>query len=938
MLNKEILNKILVDYKKVFTTTIWKQEHFKWEAVKHFNDNWDINAENFATMLKKSLDKCGILLFSMHNFSAGIIINFAKFAPQETKSMFVYLFDESISLSKRISYFQRTSIKLREKYDDGTWMEDFQNTNIISIYLWLRYPEKYYIYKYPVVKTVADKLKSSFKPQQSNNTKNFIGCFSFYDEIHDVLINDQDMRKMLDSVLTPECYEDIDLRILTIDVGYYIYCNYKSETTVSEFKQLPVEEWYKLLNNPYVFNESALKIMKRIKDFGEDITGYQLSVKYGESEVYYISESGYLARHIAETLNLDLNPQTDDIQKLLNIIYEETPQANNKSKSFVCRLKKNLSDALDKIDLSEVQLYENMNPSTWKVNHSKADFTEQEIEDFEYKKRVVVNSTLKAIGISPLSQGDNFILAAKQGDYFYLCNDDRVRLIGQFTTNIASKCLKMGEDWYQRDYIEIATVKSSTVYSSIKKWWTPNINSQFIKIPETDAALLQDLILKPYFGMTIESLFENNIKNPSYWLINTNPMFWTFDNMCIREERAISLYNENGNQKNIFQNFLDAKVGDIIIGYEGSPSKRIVAIAEITRENDGKNLYFQKIECLNNSIDYVTLKNHSGLRNMEFFTHPLGTLFKLNQQEFDYILDLVRESNPLEKAVGIELYDKNKFLQEVFMRAERLDTLISLLKYKQNIILQGAAGVGKTFASKRLAYTMIGKKDDSHVELIQFHENYRYEDFILNFGQQNDGKELIKGIFYRFCQKAGNNPDEPYFFIIDDINRGNLRKIFGEVCLLMEKGYRGTKATLAYSGMPFFVPKNLYIIGMMNTADQSLAKIDYTLRRRFSFFEMYPEFDSQGFKSYQKELNNAIFDTLIEKIKDLNSVIKEDSTLGEGFCIGHSYFTSQDKCSEKWMKEVVEFDIIPLLSEYWYDDKDKFNLWKKELRNIFIDR
>jgi hypothetical protein len=870
MINKNILNKILVDYKKIFTTTIWKEEQFKWEAIKHFNDTWDIDAENFATMLKKSLDKCGILLFSMHNFSAGIIINFAKVAPIETKSLFVNLFNESIPLAKRISYFQRNSIKLREKYDDGTWMEDFQNTNAISIYLWLKYPDKYYIYKYPVVKTVADKLKSSYKPEKSNNPKNFIECFSFYDEIHDVLINDSEMRKLLKAVLTPECYEDKDLRTMTIDVGYYIYQNYKGETSVSEFKLLPVEDWYELLHNPYVFTESALKIMKRIKDFGSDVSGYQLSVKYGESEVYYISESGNLARHIAETLNLEINPQSDDIQKLLNIIFEELPQKTNNNKSFVCRLKKNLSEALDKIDLSNVQLYEDMNPSTWKVNHGLDDFTEQDIEDFEYKKRIVVNGTLKAIGISPLSQGDNFVLAAKQGDYFYLCNDDKVRLVGQFTTNIASKCMKMGDGWYQRDYIKIATVKSNIHYSSIKKWWTPNINSTFIKIPETDAALFQDLILNPFFGLTNEALFEKNIKDPSYWLINTNPMFWTFDEMNIGEEKTISLYNENGNIRKIFQNFYDTKAGDIIIGYEGSPSKQVIAIAEITREADGKNIYLKKIECLNNTIDFGTLKNQSELRNMQFFTQPLGTLYKLKQQEFDCILDLVRETNPLKITNAIELYGKNNFLQEVFMQPERLDTLISLLKHKQNIILQGASGVGKTFGSKRLAYTMIGKKDENHIELVQFHENYRYEDFILNVRPQNDGKELIKGVFYRFCQKAGNNPNEPYFFIIDDINKGNLRKVFGEVCLLMEKKYRGTKATLAYSGMPFSVPKNLYIIGTMNTADRSLVKIDYTLRRRFSFFEMYPEFDCEGFKKYQNKLNNTKFDALISTIKGLN--------------------------------------------------------------------
>ena len=110
-----------------------------------------------------------------------------------------------------------------------------------------------------------------------------------------------------------------------------------------------------------------------------------------------------------------------------------------------------------------------------------------------------------------------------------------------------------------------------------------------------------------------------------------------------------------------------------------------------------------------------------------------------------------------------------------------------------------------------------------------------------------------QGIFYKFCQKAANNPEKPYFFIIDEINRGNMSKIFGELLMLIEKDYRGKKLILAYSGKPFSVPKNIYIIGMMNTADRSLALIDYALRRRFSFFAMEPGFQTEGFQAYMKK-------------------------------------------------------------------------------------
>ena len=231
----------------------------------------------------------------------------------------------------------------------------------------------------------------------------------------------------------------------------------------------------------------------------------------------------------------------------------------------------------------------------------------------------------------------------------------------------------------------------------------------------------------------------------------------------------------------------------------------------------------------------------------------------------------------------------------------------------------------------------MGQKDDNRVEFVQFHQNYSYEDFIMGYRPSSDGFELRYGIFYRFCQKAANNPSEPYFFIIDEINRGNMSKIFGELLMLIEKEYRGHKITLAYNGKPFSVPENLYIIGMMNTADRSLAMIDYALRRRFSFFKMKPGFNSDGFRAYQTMLDNDTFDTLIQCIKELNKEIATDSSLGPGFCIGHSYFCGQEECTDEWMKEVVQYDIIPMLSEYWFDDETKLQRWENILNGVFDD-
>ena len=232
---------------------------------------------------------------------------------------------------------------------------------------------------------------------------------------------------------------------------------------------------------------------------------------------------------------------------------------------------------------------------------------------------------------------------------------------------------------------------------------------------------------------------------------------------------------------------------------------------------------------------------------------------------------------------------------------------------------------------------MIGKKEDSQIEFVQFHQNYSYEDFVMCYKPIEDKFELRSGTFYRFCKNADNHPDKDFFFIIDEINRGNLSKIFGELLMLIEKEYRGTKVTLAYNGLPFSVPENIYIIGMMNTADRSLALIDYALRRRFAFIEMTPGFDSEGFVEYQKKFSNETFDELIEKIKELNLEIERDKSLGKGFCIGHSYFCNCKDCNEEWMNEIVEFDIIPTLNEYWFDELTKVQKWANIFHSVIND-
>lgn len=804
MIDTNKLRPILTGYKSYFPQH-WKNEKYKWEAIKYFQDHWNIEAEDFGEMFKLATDRAKNLLASGFAYPRQRIIDFSKADMEMTRQMFWGLFDESRDLADRVAAFQASSKEMFEKYDDGSWKKDDQSTNAISTYLWLMFPDKYYIYKYELYRVAAKELSADYKIKRDGSVDTMINGFAMYDEICAVIQQDDEIRKMIKDALTDSCYPDPAMRTVTMDVGFYLSRFYLEENKAAQEEEkwfpkdytpgLSVDKWTNLLQDSSVFTQNALQIMKRMKDYGGQATCTQLSVKYGETKDFYSSGSVALARRIQKETNCPLYIGEDENLRYWTVLYTGKSASRDMAGVYIWRLRPELSEALDKVDLSDVPLYS---------SKPEAETTEAH----------------------------------------------------------------------------------------------------------------------------------------GYWWLTANPKIWSFSDLRIGEEQSYTLYNDNGNKRRVFQNFLDAKVGDIVLGYEANPVKKVVAICRITQENDGQAIYFEKIEGLSAPVEYLALRDCPELEKMEFFVQPNGSLFKLTRGEYDFIMDIIREANPLKQPDAvIPKYTKEDFLNAVYMTEARYDVLEALLRNKMNIILQGAPGVGKTFTAKKLAYAMMGEQDDSRIEVVQFHQNYSYEDFIMGYRPDGADFKLTDGVFYRFCQTAANHPDQPYFFIIDEINRGNMSKIFGELLMLIEKDYRGTKATLAYSGMPFSVPENLYIIGMMNTADRSLAMIDYALRRRFSFFEMEPGFSSEGFIKYQSSFANETFDSLIDQIKALNKEIAEDKSLGRGFRIGHSYFCGRKpgECTDEWMRSVVEFDILPMLSEYWFDEPVKLQRWEKNLRGVFDD-
>lgn len=301
----------------------------------------------------------------------------------------------------------------------------------------------------------------------------------------------------------------------------------------------------------------------------------------------------------------------------------------------------------------------------------------------------------------------------------------------------------------------------------------------------------------------------------------------------------------------------------------------------------------------------------------------------------------VAEPAPEYDLVPAAPYTRKEALKELFVGAAKLDDALAGLERKQNLILQGPPGTGKTFLARRLAWLLLGARDERRIELVQFHPSYSYEDFVQGFRPDGQGGfRLTDGVLPEVCRRAAQQPEQPFVLLIDEINRGHLNRIFGELLVLLEADKRGPQHALRLPYAPaesprFFVPDNLYLIGTMNTADRSLAPLDYALRRRFAFVGMQPEFGEPLRQLLsQQGVPKVIIARLLLRLNELNQAIADDPELGPDFQLGHSYFCQPPRHPAQapaWLNLILEQEIAPLLDDYWFDQPSQAAAHKKRL-------
>ena len=761
------------------------EEKYKWEAVKHFQDNWNIDADDFPTMLSNALSKTGNLLAALNFFPRRMIKQYATRFTKEVKDLFEELFNESLDLKERIDAFIAGIEYIHKQWDGNGTLNHYQTFNAVSTYLWLRYPDKYYIYKPSVAKLMFEKLGVDMKltPLRANAV---IKTYELYDYISKTLCKDNEFKKMLVESLADTCYSDEFMVTAAIDLGYYFKKQQKaSATTLSPNPTLETKYWM------YAPGENASK-WSRCKE--------QSIICIGWDEMGDLSQINTLS----------------ECRDGLRDVYE------NPDSSF-------MNDGL----------------AIWEFSHVMQN------GDIIYAKRGLSNIIARGIVKS------EYIYDQSQEDF---CHTRKVEWthIGEWALeNIVQKTLT--DITKYPDYVtKIEAMitegknnnKQSTQYDEKYSYYInlllKNKNLILNGAPGTGKTYLAKQIAAQiiFDGNVPEDFEENEMFINQYGFVQFHP---SYDYTDFVEGLRPTPPNKNGNigferKDGIFKAFCRNAIS--------TSSSQIVSTFQSIYDSIVKDIEVGAI---------TSYQNRQG-QNCPLRVNDKGRI----------------EYRASENSPRTEKEENIKLFYDYFIK----NNIYDISSYERddywNLIAELSNG-----STNKVDYIEYGW-------ILQELLNRTHKVF----------KESITEI-------------KPYIFIIDEVNRGEISKIFGELFFAIDPGYRGKKGKVQtqYQNLitdesdpfkdGFYIPENVYIIGTMNDIDRSVECMDFAMRRRFTFKEITAE----------ESAKNMGVDP--DRMKRLNNAISGIEGFNSSFHIGAAYFRGVTDYEELW-----ELKLQGLLKEY----------------------
>ena len=878
MLNPGKLKVLLDAYKEDFRLH-WKDEAYKWEAVKHFQDNWDLGAPDFGEMFRNATKRTINLLDTGHAHPRSIILKFSEIDDDAVRSMFRNLFDENRELKDRIRQFQLLSDNLFSKLADTTEQGHYQSTNAISTYLWLMFPDKYYKYTYDVFHVVSAAVDSDYSPKRNGSVETMVAGMKFYDELREYVRSDAELCSLVEESLLPDCYPDLSFTTATIDVGFYIAKYYPARKSEEGAKNMEID-YISILN------------------FIEKYFDYKLVEDFQKTEfTNEIRVSEYKA--VGEPILEDLQRIGDEIEKRFAL-------------KLVLPAQLFFNVGADKVDKRRYLC----------LSFKYDDYFDSPINVSVFAEKIDEITVLYRVGLDIEDSSSD-----EEMQQFHSHFDNPVDS-GHGLIYVG------GSNKFGRPY-ELAG-SSSELREQVASGWPRKVGiSRYVlrKENETNEYFQKEIMrsireILPYYQYVL------GIESPKYF-----PSF---------EEYDPSITKENW----------DELLHDPLVTYSVN-----LAMLKMMMELGGEATCTRLAKEYGGvPSSYLGLANTFGLRVHKKTNCPL---YEDGDRRRVYTIMFVGR-NVLEDGKERFSWKLRPELEEALedMDLSGIDTNINELPiatvtYDKNMILYGPPGTGKTYKSAIYAVAICDNKpldelydydevmqryrelkEEGRIAFTTFHQSYGYEEFIEGIkpvvdSESSDVKYTIEpGSFKRFCDKAREDSSEeegkmgnrPYVFIIDEINRGNISKIFGELITLIETTKReGMKeaisAILPYSGESFSVPSNVYILGTMNTADRSIALMDTALRRRFHFVEMMPDV-----KVLQEIGADRVRDL---DVSEMLRVINERITFlyDREHTIGHAFFTGlANTPTVEALAIIFKKSIIPLLQEYFYEDYRKIQL------------